>query len=319
MTKYKTLLVIGGSGFFGKSILDFFSRNIFFKKKIKNIIVLSRKSLDYKITKEVKKNYNFKKINANILNLKKLPNADYVIYCALLNNYKNDHLALKRYIGLAKKYHSTSKILYISSGAVYGKQSINIKKLRESFFISKNNKNLDFKNKNKNQYSTLKKRNEEIFKKLQNYGIKISIARCFAFVGQFLPRNSNYAVGNFIDSILKNRDIFIKSNYNVFRSYMYADDLVRWLIKIAENSKVNCPIYNVGSEDTVNIHKFGSILARKYNLNCPVRKIDKKKYDVYVPSTNKIKKELNLITKFNSLQAVKKTINLLKKNRNDQD
>ena len=114
MTKYKTLLVIGGSGFFGKSILDFFSRNISFKKKIKNIIVLSRKSLDYKITKEVKKSYKFKKINANILNVKKLPNADYVIYCALLNNYKNDHLALKRYIALAKKYHSTSKILYIS-------------------------------------------------------------------------------------------------------------------------------------------------------------------------------------------------------------
>ena len=314
MTKYKTLLVIGGSGFFGKSILDFFSRNISFKKKIKNIIVLSRKSLDYKITKEVKKSYKFKKINANILNVKKLPNADYVIYCALLNNYKNDHLALKRYIALAKKYHSTSKILYISSGAVYGKQSINIKKLRESFSISKKNKNLDFKNKNKNQYSILKKRNEKIFKKLQNYGIKISIARCFAFVGQFLPRNSNYAVGNFIDSILKNRDIFIKSNYNVFRSYMYADDLVRWLIKIVENSKINCPTYNVGSENTVDIHKFGSILAKKYNLNCSTTKINKKKYDMYVPSTNKIKKELNLITKFNSLQAVNETISLLKKN-----
>jgi dTDP-glucose 4,6-dehydratase len=314
LTKYKTLLVIGGSGFFGKSILDFFSINIFLKKKIKNIIVLSRKDLDYKITKEVKKNYNLKKINANILNVKKLPNADYVIYCALLNNYKNDHLALKRYIGLAKKYHSTSKILYISSGAVYGKQSINIKKIKESFSVSKNNKNPDFKNKNKNQYSILKKRNEKIFKKLINYRIKISIARCFAFVGKFLPRNSNYAVGNFIDSILKNRDIFIKSDHNVFRSYMYADDLVRWLIKIVENSKINCPTYNVGSENTVNIHKFGSILAKKYNLNCSITKIDKKKYDMYVPSTNKIKKELNLITKFNSLQAVNETISLLKKN-----
>ena len=35
---------------------------------------------------------------------------------------------------------------------------------------------------------------------------------------------------------------------------------------------------------------------------------------MYVPSTNKIKKELNLITKFNSLQAVNETISLLKKN-----
>jgi len=311
--KHKTLLIIGGSGFFGKSILDFFSRNISFKKKIKNIIVLSRKSLDDKIAKEVKKNYKLKKINANILNVKRLPNADYIIYCALLNNYKNDHLALKNYIRLARRYHSSSKILYISSGAVYGKQSINIKKMMESS-ISKNNKKTFFENKNKNQYSRLKKRNEKIFDKLKNYGIKISIARCFAFVGQFLPRNSSYVVGNFIENILKNRDIFIKSNYDVFRSYMYADDLVRWLIKIVENSNINCPIYNVGSENTVNIHKFGNILAKKYNLNCSIGKIDKKKYDMYVPSTNKIKKELYLVTKFTSLQAVNKTISLLRKN-----
>ena len=208
--------------------------------------------------------------------------------------------------------------MYISSGAVYQKQPSCIKKIKESY-LSLNVRNTYLENRNKRQYSILKIKNEKIFKQLGNYGIKTSIARCFAFVGRFLPRDSKYVVGNFIENILKNQDIIIKSNYNVFRSYMYADDLVRWLIKIAENSKVNCPIYNVGSEDTVNIHKFGSILARKYNLNCPVRKIDKKKYDVYVPSTNKIKKELNLITKFNSLQAVKKTINLLKKNRNDQD
>jgi dTDP-glucose 4,6-dehydratase len=312
--KYKTLLVIGGSGFFGKSILDYFSRKISLKKKIKKIIIISRKSLDKKISKEVNKNYFLKKINANILNVKKLPKADYVIYCALLNNYKNDHLALKHYINLAKKYHSKSKILYISSGAIYGKQPINVKKIRESFLSSKTNKNTNFNNKNKNQYSILKKRNEKMFNKLKSYGVKISIARCFAFVGKFLPRNSNYVVGNFIESILKNRDICIKSNHDVFRSYMYADDLVRWLIKIVENSNVNCPTYNVGSENTVNIHKFGSILAKKYNLNCPVGKIDKKKYDMYVPSTNKIKEELNLIAKFNSLQAVNKTINLLKQN-----
>jgi nucleoside-diphosphate-sugar epimerase len=95
---------------------------------------------------------------------------------------------------------------------------------------------------------------------------------------------------------------------------MYADDLVRWLIKIVENSNINCPIYNVGSENTVNIHKFGGILAKKYNLNSSIGKIDKKKYDMYVPSTNKIKKELNLVTKFTSLQAVNKTISLLRKN-----
>jgi dTDP-glucose 4,6-dehydratase len=311
--KYKTILLIGGSGFFGKSILDYFLRNTYLNKKIKKIIILSRKNINSKITTQIKKNYKFKKINKNILKLKKLPSANYVIYCALLKNLKNDHLALKHYIGLAKNYHKNSKILYISSGAVYGKQPINIKKIKESYFtlIRKNNY---FEGRDKRQYSILKKKNEKIFKQLGNCGIKISIARCFAFVGRFLPRNSKYVIGNLIENILNNQDISIKSNYNVFRSYMYSDDLVRWLIKIVENSKENCPIYNVGSENSVNIHKLGSILGKKFNLNCPIRTIDKKKFDMYVPSTDKIKKELNLRVKFNSLQAVNKTINLLKKN-----
>jgi dTDP-glucose 4,6-dehydratase len=311
--KYKTILLIGGSGFFGESILDYFLRNTYLNKKIKKIIILSRKNINSKITTQIKKNYKFKKINKNILKLKKLPSANYVIYCALLKNFKNDHLALKHYISLAKNYHKNSKILYISSGAVYGKQPINIKKIKESYFtlIRKNNY---FEGRDKRQYSILKKKNEKIFKQLGNCGIKISIARCFAFVGRFLPRNSKYVIGNLIENILNNQDISIKSNYNVFRSYMYSDDLVRWLIKIVENSKENCPIYNVGSENSVNIHKLGSILSKKFNLNCPTRTIDKKKFDMYVPSTDKIKKELNLRVKFNSLQAVNKTINLLKKN-----
>jgi len=311
--KYKTILLIGGSGFFGKSILDYFLRNTYLNKKIKKIIILSRKNINSKITTQIKKNYKFKKINKNILKLKKLPSANYVIYCALLKNLKNDHLALKHYIRLAKNYHKNSKILYISSGAVYGKQPINIKKIKESYFtlIKKNNY---FEGRDKRQYSILKKKNEKIFKQLSNSRIKISIARCFAFVGRFLPRNSKYVIGNLIENILNNQDISIKSNYNVFRSYMYSDDLVRWLIKIVENSKENCPIYNVGSENSVNIHKLGRILAKKFNLNCPIRTIDKKKFDMYVPCTDKIKKELNLRVRFNSLQAVNKTINLLKKN-----
>jgi|688.fasta_scaffold106134_2 nucleoside-diphosphate-sugar epimerase len=316
--KNKTLLLIGGSGFFGKSILDYFSRNIYLRKKIKKIIVISRKNINNSVISQIKNNYKFEKINKSILKLKKIPKANYVMYCALLKNFNNDHLALKHYISLAKNFHKQSKILYISSGAVYGKQPINIKKIKESY-LSLKKKNTYHGNRNKRQYSILKLKNEKIFKQLENYGIKTSVARCFAFVGRFLPRNSNYVVGNFIENILKNQDISIKSNYNVLRSYMYADDLVRWLIKIVENSKVNSPVYNVGSENTVNIHKFGSILAKKYNLNCPVRKIDEKRYDMYIPSTNKIKKELNLITKFNSLQAVNKTINLLKKNDENKD
>ena len=42
----KTLLIIGGSGFFGKSILRYFSVSTQLKKKFGKIIVISRNGLN---------------------------------------------------------------------------------------------------------------------------------------------------------------------------------------------------------------------------------------------------------------------------------
>jgi hypothetical protein len=47
------------------------------------------------------------KINSDILKLKKLPYADYVIYAAILKNYQKVYIAFSNYLSLAKKYHVT--------------------------------------------------------------------------------------------------------------------------------------------------------------------------------------------------------------------
>jgi FlaA1/EpsC-like NDP-sugar epimerase len=78
--KYKTILLIGGSGFFGKSILDYFLRNTYLNKKIKKIIILSRKNINSKITTQIKKNYKFNKV----FNIQ-----------AILNMIKNKELKLQ--------------------------------------------------------------------------------------------------------------------------------------------------------------------------------------------------------------------------------
>ena len=73
------------------------------------------------------------------------------------------------------------------------------------------NKRLDFKNKDRNEYSVYKLKNENIFKKLGELGIKVSVARCFAFVGKHLPRENYFVIGNFIKNILDKKKIEIKS------------------------------------------------------------------------------------------------------------
>jgi dTDP-glucose 4,6-dehydratase len=308
--KYKSLLVIGGSGFFGKSVLDYLYKNSFLTKKIKNITIISRGRQKFFINKILKKKFTITHIKKNIINLKKIPYADYVLYCAILKNYNDDHKAVKNYFKLAKKYHCKSKILYMSSGAVYGQQPKYLKKFDENYLFK--NKRIDFKNKDRNKYSIIKLKNENIFKKLGQLGLEVSIARCFAFVGRFLPRNSNYIVGNFIQSILDRKPIKVKADYRVIRSYMFADDLARWLLKIVSKANNACPIYNVGSDYCVNMRTFGIYLAKKNRLNLEFNKIRSNFIDVYLPSINKAKKELKLRLKYNSVEAVNHTINSLK-------
>jgi FlaA1/EpsC-like NDP-sugar epimerase len=101
--KPKSLLVIGGTGFFGRSILKYLSNNSFLNLKINKIFILSRGKLELTIyNKKIKKKFKIIKINSNILRIKKLPKVDYVIYAAILKNYKNDHKAVKNYLNLAQ-------------------------------------------------------------------------------------------------------------------------------------------------------------------------------------------------------------------------
>jgi nucleoside-diphosphate-sugar epimerase len=309
--KSKKLLIIGGSGFFAKSILDhILDYNLL--KNVKTVLLLSRGFNKIIISKNLKKKIKIKTIRADISRLKKIPFADYVIYCAINHNYKEDYKAVCNYYKLAKKYHLKSKILFTSSGAVYGLQPLHVNKIKENYLLK--NKRVDFYNYNKNIYSITKLKNEEIFKNLGKFGIKVSIARCFAFVGKYLPRENNFVVGNFIKNILSKEKIEVKSVYNVIRSYMHEDDLVAWLFKILKNANRNCPVYNVGSDQEINIRKLAFYLSNKYKLPIKLKRIKSNFHDRYLPSIIKAKKELNLKLGYTNYKAVDEVINRLKNN-----
>ena len=304
----KKLLILGGSGFIGSSIVDYGINKKLIRNQINEIYILSKKN------KKINKRLKYIKINyisQHILDIKKLPEVDYIIYCLRNRSIKTSNNYFTQFLKLITTFKKKPKILFTSSGAIYGKNS-NKKKDTE-------NKAIDINLINK--FTGYKKNyaKEKFFleKKIQQLGTKnynVSIARCYTFIGNNIIKY-NYAISDLINDALINPLIKLSAPINVYRSYMHSNDLSRWLIKILVNSNKNCPIYNVGSDKVINLRDLTKKIALFVNKASLLKKIESKKFDYYVPSIDKAKKKLNLKISINLNHALNSTI----KSLNDQN
>ncbi|HEY3300172.1 MAG TPA: NAD(P)-dependent oxidoreductase [Methylophilaceae bacterium] len=310
-----TLLVIGGSGFFGKSILDAYSRGLLRPWGISRVIAMSRnahelsKQVPHLITERVEL------LSADISIVNSLPTADYVIHAAASTDVrgyiskpeqekKNIQAGTYNYCDLAKLAHPKSKIVYVSSGAVYGVQPKTLNAITESYRPD----TLVGMDPGKIDYAIAKNHAESAIKTLAAEGLNLSIARCFAFVGMWLPRDQHFAIGNFIDDGINGRPIKVKAQHKVYRSYMYADDLVEWLMTIAENSNPLCPVYNVGSDQEVLLGDLAQKISKLFSVEADVAAILETKIDRYIPSIEKAKTELGLYLKYDLMSSIYATL-----------
>lgn len=299
-----TLLVIGGSGFFGKSILDAYWRGLLEPWRVNKIIVMARnatvtlKNYPELIQPEVAncgvpnlENRVVELLDSDICTCTSLPFAEYVIHAAAstdARNYltraesekENIQRGVSNFCELAKKYLKESKILYVSSGAVYGQQPANISHLLEDAPLLP----IDSLPLNKQDYAAAKRDGEVLIKQLGSDGLNVIIARCFAFVGKYLPRDQHFAIGNFIDDGLKGLPVKVTARSLVYRSYMYADDLVEWLMNIADHANLNCPAINVGSSEAIEIGDLGLLIAKKFKTKVNYLYKRDVNVDKYVPS-----------------------------------
>lgn len=142
-------------------------------------------------------------------------------------------------------------------------------------------------------------------------GFDAKIARCFAFTGPYLNRGIHFAIGNFIQNCLDGKPIIINGDGTPLRSYLYADDLVEWLFAILERGESGRP-YNIGSGHALSIFELAKrvrrVLGTRNEIVVKRKPEPGAKPSVYVPEIGRAQGELGLSVSVSLDEAIRCTV-----------
>ena len=207
--KNAKILLTGGSGFFGFWLLNVFKRMHEENKFNGMIYLITRdKKAFLKFNRDIVNNSFVKIIQGDVKTVKlgKIQ-PDHLIHFAstsaseTFKNIKQIEKIDTLYMGtkniIEQCGSSLKKVLFTSSGVVYGDISLKSKVSEETFsnLESTNDKYALCIGKITSEFQI------SFYSKVYNYDY--SIARCFSFAGEFMPLSLHYAFGNFINNALK--------------------------------------------------------------------------------------------------------------------
>jgi len=141
-------------------------------------------------------------------------------------------------------------------------------------------------------------------------GVEPKIARCFAFVGPYLPLDLHYAIGNFIWDALRGGPIIVKGDGTPYRAYLYAADLAIWLWTILFRGRSEAA-YNVGSGHDLPLGTVASLVAQCAKTGSVVikgRATPTSRTERYVPDVRFAETDLGLIVRVDLEEAIYRTI-----------
>lgn len=323
----KRFFITGGTGFIGKWLLESFA---YANRRLNlncQMLVLSRSP--EKFVRQYPHFANFDEIKflkAEVENFE-FPDGkfDYIIHAtteasATLNTEKPLEMTdtiiegTKRTLNFARQC-GAKRFLFLSSGAVYGKQPDNLPLMPENHNGAPDP--LDILS----AYGQAK-RTAELFCGIyyKNYGIETTIARCFALVGPYLNLNIHYAIGNFIRDALKGGPIIVNGDGTPLRSYLYAADLVIWLWTMLFKAEPSTA-YNVGSDIPISIadlaHKIAAIVSDKCKVQIAKKPGLITERQRYVPCIDKARTELGLDCWTILEDSIKRTIQFYRGKKQD--
>ena len=299
----KRIFITGGTGFFGKSMLDYRLRHPEWPWAKAEWVILSRSPESFKAANSALANQPGVSLVAGDVRdfTFTIGHFDAIVHAATsaVTTLSDDEMTsvivdgTKHVVEFAK-VAGCRNVLFTSSGAVYGTR------------ISPASEEDDCR-----PVTTYGKGKLEAERILTESGLDVKIARCFAFVGLHLNRGIHYAIGNFIQDCLDGKPIVINGDGTPLRSYLYADDLVEWLFAILERGENGRP-YNVGSDRAVSIRELAETVRRVLGSDSEI--IVKgtpepgARTSAYLPSIARAREELGLEVKVSLEEAIRLSV-----------
>ena len=254
------ILLTGGTGFFGKALLRNWMAENRAGRSVPRIVVLSRQPERFLEANGEFRGQGWLTFHAgDILDPGSLPRElrfTHILHAAAdsrigprlppLEVYHQIADGTRNMLDFAVRV-AARRLLFVSSGAVYGRQPDDLEAVPESWTGS------PALGDPLSTYGLAKRAGEHLCALYRHrFGLETVIARCFAFVGPDLALDVHYAIGNFIRDALWGEAITIAGNGASVRSYLHQNDLASWLCTLLVAADPGTT-YNVGSPHAVSI------------------------------------------------------------------
>jgi nucleoside-diphosphate-sugar epimerase len=311
----KSFFITGGTGFFGLWLLESFG---YINKRLglkANAVVLTRRREQFlQRAPHLAARHDLQFISGDVQDFA-FPSGDFpfVIHAAA-STISDDGEAFDLLDGIIAGTRRVldfvtraggRKLLFTSSGAVYGPQPANITHVPETYGGAPDPLLME------SAYGQGKRLSEQMcVTHAHRWNYEAKIARCFAFAGPHLPLDGRYAIGNFIRDALLQKSIIVAGDGTPVRSYLYAADLAAWLWTILFRGGPG-RAYNVGSMSDVTIAQLAKAVAQTQNCESSVRiaRVPTPGAAIhrYIPDVSLAKQELGVCESFTLSDAIART------------
>jgi len=195
-------------------------------------------------------------------------------------------LGTRRILQFARACRSR-RLLLASSGAVYGRQPRELSHIPETYPGAPNPQQRT------SAYGEIKRLSELMCALTPE--VECIIARGFSFYGPHLPLTDKFAIGSFIRDAINDGPIRIHGDGTPVRSYLYAADLVIWLLTLLLKGRSNQP-YNVGSDQAISLAELArQVATATRGVTVEIAQVPATDSpERYVPDIKKARNELGL-------------------------